>query len=92
MLVDEPEGSDDGYDGKETRYDPPYIMRLEYDLVVLEKRRSLLRGLGREASRIDRHDLGHKSVRYKERERERETPQDRKRARNQDQEIVGPSR
>jgi hypothetical protein len=27
VLVDEPEGSDDGYDGKETRYDPPYIMR-----------------------------------------------------------------
>ena len=27
VLVDEPEGSDDGYDGKETRYDPPDIMR-----------------------------------------------------------------
>lgn len=27
VLVDEPEGSDDGYDGKETSYDPPDIMR-----------------------------------------------------------------
>ena len=27
VLVDEPEGRDDGYEGKETGYDPPYIMR-----------------------------------------------------------------
>ena len=29
MLVDEPEGGDDGYDGKESRHDPPDIMRYD---------------------------------------------------------------
>jgi hypothetical protein len=29
MLVDEPKGSDRGYDGKETGYNPTHIMRYE---------------------------------------------------------------